>query len=209
MATLRGLPVGFSILIGACVVLWLLSIFRGNNRALMIGSSVMMTVGTGAMAAATRDNLPAVYGILVVAGLGIGGIVVPASVITTIICPDDLIATVAALTLSIRVIGGAIGFTVYYNVFYAKLVPKLTEHVLKVCLTNGIYEEASITTHRPTYRRQSHPTDSESPWRRRKYHEVGVDCPRGRAGIRRGISVCLLREYCVRVCIDHSKLYVG
>jgi hypothetical protein len=142
---LRGLPVGFSILIGACIVLWLLSVFRGNNRALMIGASVMMTAGTGAMAAANRDNLPAVYGILVVSGLGIGGIVVPASIITTIICPDDLIATVAALTLSIRVIGGAIGFTVYYNVFYTKLVPKLTDHVLRVCLTNGIYEEASIT----------------------------------------------------------------
>ena len=141
---LRGLPVGLSILVGACIVLWLLSVFRGNNRALMIGSSIMMTAGTGAMAAATRDNLPAVYGILVVAGLGIGGIVVPASIMTTIICPDDLIATVAALTLSIRVIGGAIGFTVYYNVFYAKLVPKLTEHVLKVCLLNGILKEASI-----------------------------------------------------------------
>jgi hypothetical protein len=143
---LRGLPVGFSILIGACIVLWLLSVFRGNNRALMIGASVMMTAGTGAMAAATRDNLPAVYGILVVAGLGIGGIVIPASIITTIICPDDLIATVAALTLSIRVIGGAIGFTVYYNVFYAKLVPKLTAYVLQVCLLNGIYDEKSIVT---------------------------------------------------------------
>jgi hypothetical protein len=46
------------------------------------------------------------YPILVLAGLGIGGILVPASIITTIVCPDDLIATVSALTLSIRVIGG-------------------------------------------------------------------------------------------------------
>jgi hypothetical protein len=44
--------------------------------------------------------------VLIVAGLGIGGILVPASIITTIVCPDDLIATVSALTLSIRVIGG-------------------------------------------------------------------------------------------------------
>jgi hypothetical protein len=28
------------------------------------------------------------WGILILAGLGIGGIVVPASIITTIICPD-------------------------------------------------------------------------------------------------------------------------
>jgi hypothetical protein len=44
--------------------------------------------------------------ILIIAGLGIGGILVPASIITTIVCPDDLIATVSAVTLSIRVIGG-------------------------------------------------------------------------------------------------------
>lgn len=30
----------------------------------------------------------------------------------TIICPDDLIATVAALTLAIRVIGGSVGYCV-------------------------------------------------------------------------------------------------
>ena len=41
-------------------------------------------------------------------------------VAATIICPDDLIATVAALTLAIRVIGGSIGYCVYYNVFLCK-----------------------------------------------------------------------------------------
>ena len=35
-------------------------------------------------------------------------------------CPDDLIATVAALTLAIRVIGGSVGYAVYYNVFVNK-----------------------------------------------------------------------------------------
>ena len=40
--------------------------------------------------------------------------------ITTIICPDDLIATVAALTLAIRVIGGSTGYCVYYNVFVSR-----------------------------------------------------------------------------------------
>ena len=33
---------------------------------------------------------------------------------------QDLIATVAALTLAIRVIGGSIGYTTYYNVFISK-----------------------------------------------------------------------------------------
>ena len=42
---IRGILVGFSILTGACVVLWLLSVFRGHNKELMIVSSVVMTAG--------------------------------------------------------------------------------------------------------------------------------------------------------------------
>lgn len=129
---IRGMPIGFSILAGACIVLVLLSVFKGGNKWLMIASSVIMTAGCGGLAAARIDNINAVYGILVVAGLGIGGIVVPASIITTIICPDDLIATVSALTLAIRVIGGAIGYTTYYNVFYNKFVPILTSNLIEV-----------------------------------------------------------------------------
>lgn len=42
---LRGLPVGLSILVGAVVVLWLLSVLRGHNKELLIASSVIMTAG--------------------------------------------------------------------------------------------------------------------------------------------------------------------
>ena len=42
---IRGLPVGFSILAGAVIVLWLLSVFRGHNKELMIISSILMTAG--------------------------------------------------------------------------------------------------------------------------------------------------------------------
>jgi hypothetical protein len=84
---LRGLPVGFSILAGACIILLLLSILRGKIRFLMILSTSLMTLGTGLMALANPNNMGAVYVILVIAGLGIGGILVPASIITTIVCP--------------------------------------------------------------------------------------------------------------------------
>jgi MFS family permease len=42
---IRGLPVGLSILAGAFVTLWLLSVLRGHNKELMIVSSVLMTAG--------------------------------------------------------------------------------------------------------------------------------------------------------------------
>lgn len=126
---IRGLPIGFSILTGAVIVLWLLSLFRGHNRELMIVSSIVMTAGIGSLASLKVDSLYRAWGLLVLAGLGIGGIVVPASIITTIICPDDLIATVAALTLAIRVIGGSIGYTTYYNVFVSKFTPNAIYYI--------------------------------------------------------------------------------
>ena len=45
---IRGLPIGFSILAGAVIVLWLLSVLRGHNRELLIASSVIMTAGKSA-----------------------------------------------------------------------------------------------------------------------------------------------------------------
>nr|OQO17687.1 hypothetical protein B0A51_15224 [Rachicladosporium sp. CCFEE 5018] len=126
---IRGIPVGFSILTGACLVLYLISALKGQIRLLLVVSSILMTAGCGALAYAEQDNLHKLWGILILAGLGIGGIVVPASIITTIICPDDLIATVTALTLAIRVIGGSIGYTVYYNVFVNKFIPAATYHI--------------------------------------------------------------------------------
>ncbi|KAL4917764.1 fungal trichothecene efflux pump-domain-containing protein [Aspergillus aurantiobrunneus] len=126
---LRSLPIGFGIMGGACIVLWLLSVLRGHNKELLIASSVLMTAGCGAMAVAEVDNMHKLWGVLAVAGLGIGGIVVPTSIITTIICPDDLIATISALTLSIRVVGGSIGYTIYYNVFINKFTPNAEHYI--------------------------------------------------------------------------------
>lgn len=40
------------------------------------------------MAIARTDNLSTLWIILIIGSLGIGGIVVPASIMTTIICPD-------------------------------------------------------------------------------------------------------------------------
>ncbi len=53
---LRTFVPGMSIMLGACTTLWLLSVFRGRNKELMIFSSVIMTAGTAALACATRYN---------------------------------------------------------------------------------------------------------------------------------------------------------
>ena len=142
---LRTFPGGLAILTGACVTLYLLSVFRGRNKELMIFSSVIMTAGTAALACATRYNMDTLWGLLILSGLGIGGIVVPASIITTIICPDDLIATVSALTLSIRVIGGSVGYCAYYNVFVSKFVKNAITYIGGTMYSIGITDKTLIT----------------------------------------------------------------
>ena len=116
------------------------------------------------MASLRADTLYRAWGLLVLAGLGIGGIVVPASIITTIICPDvrhillllpprptnrpiqDLIATVAALTLAIRVIGGSIGYTTYFNVYYSKFTHNAVYYIGGAMeLELGITDPKAIT----------------------------------------------------------------
>jgi hypothetical protein len=78
---IRGLPIGFSILAGACIVLVLLSVLKGHIKELLIVSSVLMTAGCGSLAVADVNNLSVLWGLLILAGLGVGGIVVPASII--------------------------------------------------------------------------------------------------------------------------------
>ncbi|KAK4164189.1 major facilitator superfamily domain-containing protein [Cladorrhinum sp. PSN259] len=141
---IRGLPFAFGIFGGCVVSLLLLSWFHGNIKWILFGSSVLMTAGCGALAAARLDNINTVYGILFIAGLGVGGIVVPASTITAIICPSDVIATVTALTITVRIVGGAIGYAIYYNVFVSKLVPELKHIVGGACFEAGIHDEKLI-----------------------------------------------------------------
>lgn len=57
---------------------------------------------------------------------------------TAIICPDDLIATVAALTLSIRVLGGSIGYCIYYNVFINQFVPNAKTYIGGTLIEYGV-----------------------------------------------------------------------
>ncbi|KIW03964.1 hypothetical protein, variant [Verruconis gallopava] len=142
----RNLCLGFPILAGACIGLALLSFTKGRIRELMLVSCCVMTAGGGAFAALNRDNLWLSYILLIISGLGIGGIVVPASIISTIICPDELIATVAALTLSIRVLGGAIGYAIYYNVFVQKFTVNAVKYLGAACYELGITKPEEIAT---------------------------------------------------------------
>jgi len=73
-----------------------------------------------------------------VAGLGVGGVLVPREAIAMIIAPDSLIASVVALGLSIRVVGGSIGNAIYSNVFYNKISTHLPEYIVGYGVKAGL-----------------------------------------------------------------------
>lgn len=116
---IRTLPIGFGIIFGAVIALVLIGATKGRTTALMIFWTCFMTAFVGAMSIAKTDNLnPVVYPILTLASIGVGAVIIPCSIIAQIACPTELIGTITAITLSIRYIGGAVGFTAYYNVFF-------------------------------------------------------------------------------------------
>jgi hypothetical protein len=49
--------------------------------------------------------------------------------VLTTVCPDEVIATITAATVSIRVVGSSIGFAVYFNVLQNKLTSILPVNV--------------------------------------------------------------------------------
>ena len=69
------------------------------------------------MAAASLTNLPVLWFIISLACIGLGAVIVPNQVIAGIVCPDDLLATIIAATISVRILGGSIAYTIYYDIF--------------------------------------------------------------------------------------------
>ncbi|KAK0384869.1 hypothetical protein NLU13_7347 [Sarocladium strictum] len=118
---IRTLPIGFGIIAGSVINLGLIYVLKGRIRWLMVFWCVFMTGFVGAMSVARTDNLvPTVYPIITLASIGVGAVIIPCSLIAQVVCPTDLIGTITAITLSIRYIGGAVGFAVFYNVFFHK-----------------------------------------------------------------------------------------
>lgn len=119
---LRTLPIGFGIIGGAVISLVMIGLSKGRIRIIMPFWTVVMTAFVGAMSVADLHNLHTlVYPIVTLANIGVGAVIIPCSIIAQIVCPTELIGTITAITLSIRYIGGAIGFTAFYVIFYHKM----------------------------------------------------------------------------------------
>lgn len=143
---IRSLPIGFGIIGGAAFALILIPVIKGRTTILIILATAIMTAGTGAMSISTPYNLGATYAVVTIASIGVGAVIIPSSIIAQIVCPPELIGTVTAITLAIRYIGGAIGFTAYYNIFYHKLEGYLVDMVGYAIVAGGIAAQEDIET---------------------------------------------------------------
>ncbi|KAK6396573.1 hypothetical protein LTR65_008471 [Meristemomyces frigidus] len=135
---LRGISVGFSTALGAIFWNGMLSVWKGGARWILVISAVMLTAFGGSLSVMDPDNVVATVAIATVAAFGLGGVLVPAATVAMIAAPDALITTCAALSLSVRAVGGAIGYSIYYNIFTGKLKVKLPALVAEYAVGAGL-----------------------------------------------------------------------
>lgn len=97
------------------------------------------------MVIARLDNLNEVYVALTLAAIGVGGVIIPNQIIITIICPDDLIGSATAMALSVRMIGGCIGFAIYYNIFRQNFTTNAYTTIAPAAIRYGrVYDAGQI-----------------------------------------------------------------
>lgn len=127
---LKGLPPAIATTIGAIGFNALLSTFPNNNREVLMAGALIMTGFGGALAVMTPDNPKTTVALATIACVGLGGMIVPTATVALLVCPDELITTCAALSLSVRAVGGAIGYTIYVSLFQTGIcLPSESKHV--------------------------------------------------------------------------------
>lgn len=131
------LPLGFALIAGIVAVNMGITTFRGANRELFMLSTMAMTSGIAALAAVRENNLGLGIGLSILAGIGVGGIVQPAVTMLTIISPDEIIATITSITISIRLVGAAIGYAISFNAYNSQLA-KLPTNIATAVTKAGL-----------------------------------------------------------------------
>ncbi|KAF2468594.1 putative major facilitator superfamily transporter [Lindgomyces ingoldianus] len=135
---LKGLPPAFATTFGAIGFNAALSTFPSRSREILLVALFIMTAFGGSLAASTPDNPKLTVALGTLAAFGVGGVLVPAATVAMIVTPDALITTAAALSLSIRTVGGSIGYSIYYNIFATKLGQKLPVYVAEYAIEAGL-----------------------------------------------------------------------
>ncbi|KJX96812.1 MFS drug efflux pump like protein [Zymoseptoria brevis] len=135
---IRGIPVGMATAVGAIFWNALLSYWKGGAKWVLLIASGMLTAFGGSLACLNPTNSATVVTLASFAAFGLGGVIVPAATVAMIAAPDALITTCAALSLSVRAVGGSIGYSIYFSIFSKRLRTKLPVLVAGYAIKSGL-----------------------------------------------------------------------
>ncbi|GIZ39520.1 hypothetical protein CKM354_000290100 [Cercospora kikuchii] len=135
---LRGFAGALAVATGAVVFNAALSIWPGGPRYILGLAAVMLTCFGGALAVMTPENeiMSVAFGVL--ASLGLGGLIVPSATVAMIASPDAFITTCAALSLSVRAVGGSVGYSIFYAIFSDQLRTRLPQQLAAYAVGAGL-----------------------------------------------------------------------
>ncbi|KAF2099119.1 MFS general substrate transporter [Rhizodiscina lignyota] len=135
---LRGLVPGLMTTVGAIFFNAMLSTWRGGSKWILVMASAILCAFGGSLSVIRPDNEVMTIALGSTGSLGLGGVIVPSATVAMIAAPDALITTCAALSLSIRAVGGSIGYSIYYNIFEEKLKARLPIYVGQYAVQAGL-----------------------------------------------------------------------
>ncbi|CZR65192.1 related to trichothecene efflux pump [Phialocephala subalpina] len=139
------LPIGLGILGGAILSAVLIGIFQKRVTFIMTFFCVMQTVSAACLVVVNPHDVRSAITPIVLSLIGTGGVLIPNQVIITVITPDDLIASVTALTVGLRAQAQVLGLAIFYN----RLVYQVTRHAYKTIvpalIISGVYDIDTIT----------------------------------------------------------------
>lgn len=135
---LKGLGPAFATTVGAIGFNAALSTFPARSREILLIALLFMTGFAGSLAVSNPENPKLTVALGSLASFGVGGVLVPAATVAMIVTPDSVITTAAALSLSIRTVGGSIGYSIYYNIFATKLEQNLPAKIGEYAVKAGL-----------------------------------------------------------------------
>ncbi|PVH80557.1 MFS general substrate transporter [Cadophora sp. DSE1049] len=138
------LPIGMSILTGAILSALLLSIFKRWVTSVMTFFCVLQTVGCACLVLIDGNDIRTAFAPIVLALIGVGGVLVPNQVIITVITPDDLIASTAALTVGLRAQAQVIGLALFYNRFVSEVTKNAYDTIVPAAIELGVFSVQKI-----------------------------------------------------------------
>ena len=101
-------------------------------------------IATACMVLVDQHRITTAWGPFILALLGIGGVLVPNQVLITVITPDDLIASVTALTVGLRAQCQVIGLAIFYNRLIAEVTKNTYKYAVPAFLQAGIFDPTLI-----------------------------------------------------------------